>query len=271
MGSATDLLFNGKNLLIVEDDEVLREILVEEFEFGGAKVFSASNGEEAFRFVENCRIDGIISDVRMPGVDGVEFLRKLRSSGPAAPGLIFLTGYADITPAEAYDLGAEGMIGKPFDFEVLSEKVMRLITPKIIRWKSLANIKPKGPVIKRHFASLQKAIEEGDFMIGRGGVFLNADTGPGHLVLPNNDFCQIEISFDKGPLSHLEGIVSIRWVQEFPKFSTSRWAYGLEFEFLSTDAADEISFLIDELRLRPYIPRGPIGRSSPHLPQVIAR
>jgi DNA-binding response OmpR family regulator len=69
------------SILVVEDEEELRNILCMFFKRRKAKVFSASNGEIAFEIVNREKIDVVLSDVRMPGTDGIWLLNKLRERG----------------------------------------------------------------------------------------------------------------------------------------------------------------------------------------------
>lgn len=105
----------GKTILVVDDESDLREILCEEFEALGATVLCAENGSKAFDLFNSHSIDLIVSDVRMPGGDGVDLLKKVRARYPFAPPHVFLiTGFADVTSHQALALGAQGMISKPF-------------------------------------------------------------------------------------------------------------------------------------------------------------
>jgi CheY-like chemotaxis protein len=69
----------GKMILLVEDEADLREPISEELMYFGAKVLQAANGQEALRLLEANPIDAIVSDVRMPGGDGVELLKNVNA------------------------------------------------------------------------------------------------------------------------------------------------------------------------------------------------
>ena len=119
----------GFKILIVDDEEDLREILCEDFALLGATVFTAPNGREAYDIALRESPHVVLSDVRMPGGDGVELLKKIREVNGATPPHIFLlTGFADIDPAQAKALGGQGLVSKPFNLKALREKVVAALT-----------------------------------------------------------------------------------------------------------------------------------------------
>jgi len=117
---------NQKLILIVDDEAFLRELFRLEFEARGYKVLEASNGVDAFRICREEPVDVVISDIRMPGGNGIDLLKKLRQLGPK-PDLIFATGFADISKEDAVKLGAKAMFGKPFRVTALLEFVEKLV------------------------------------------------------------------------------------------------------------------------------------------------
>lgn len=105
----------GKKILVVEDDDDLRDLLNENLKFYGADVQLARSGREALSVSEGTIFDLILSGIRMAGGDGVFLLDGVRKRDSKKPPLIFLTAYADITAAQAYARGAQGYLEKPFD------------------------------------------------------------------------------------------------------------------------------------------------------------
>jgi len=89
----------------------------------GAQVYGASNGEEALVFLNEQCVDAILSDIRMPKMDGVTLLRSLKEKhkrdGTKLPPFFFLSGYSDLTEGEAQQMGARALLNKPFRLEVI--------------------------------------------------------------------------------------------------------------------------------------------------------
>lgn len=111
-------------ILIVEDDESLRVILCAYFEKIGSIVFSATNGAEAFQIALIEDLDIILSDIKMPTMDGLELIKSLHGSDHKVPLLWLMTGQFDVTEAEAIALGAKGIIFKPFKLKAVHDQLL---------------------------------------------------------------------------------------------------------------------------------------------------
>lgn len=120
--------FHGHRILVVDDEADLVEILTEDFSSYGAEVFSAASGQEALAVLEREPVTVIVSDVRMPGMDGVELLREVRRRFPQAPPYVFLlSGFADLKPEQALALGSQALLPKPFDLRALRRTVAQVL------------------------------------------------------------------------------------------------------------------------------------------------
>lgn len=107
------------NLLIVDDEQSYRQLLSLVFESEGHQVRTAMNGREALEALQKHPAEIIISDVRMPDMDGISLLRAARELYPDI-GIVLMTAFATVdTAREAFKLGADDFIQKPFDVEEL--------------------------------------------------------------------------------------------------------------------------------------------------------
>ncbi len=120
-------------LLIVDDDNDLRDELIFIFTDKSFRVLNASNGNEALKIAKSNPIDLVLSDIRMPGGDGIELLKKLREIDPKVPVVIFVTGFADISSADALSLGAHRVFEKPFKLKEVVEEVTRIAASLSLR------------------------------------------------------------------------------------------------------------------------------------------
>ena len=100
------------SLLLVDDDEVLRERLAQAIRARGYEVHTAGSADEALREAQRESPEMAVLDLRMPGVSGLELLRELRKHDPTTK-IIMLTGYGSI--ATAVQEGAIGYLPKPAD------------------------------------------------------------------------------------------------------------------------------------------------------------
>jgi two-component system response regulator FixJ len=114
---------NRSGVFIVDDDEAMRESLA--FLLGTAG-FKVSLFELASKFLEalpDLKVGCLITDIRMPEIDGLELMRRLRAAGRSFP-VIVMTGHADVPLAvEAMKLGAFEFLEKPFDDKQLIERI----------------------------------------------------------------------------------------------------------------------------------------------------
>jgi len=120
------------NILIVDDEQSYRQLLSLVFESDGHSIRTATNGREALRLLQEEPADVVISDVRMPDMDGIEMLSSVRESQPDL-GVVLMTAFASVeTAREAFKLGADDFIQKPFDVEEL-----KLIVRKTLEKQAL--------------------------------------------------------------------------------------------------------------------------------------
>lgn len=120
------------NILIVDDEQSYRQLLSLVFEEGGHKLRVAKNGREGLELLKEELADVIISDVRMPDMDGIELLREARELHSDI-GVILMTAFATVDNArDAFILGADDFIQKPFDVEEL-----KLIVKKTLEKQEL--------------------------------------------------------------------------------------------------------------------------------------
>src|SRR5687768_9890906 len=104
-------------ILIVDDEEVLRDVLDVVLRREGFDVISASSGEEALNLLDTEEVDLMILDIMLPGISGIDTLRSVRISSPDLP-VIIITAFSSIDGAiEAMKHGAFHYIPKPFKNE----------------------------------------------------------------------------------------------------------------------------------------------------------
>ncbi len=103
-----------KRILIVDDEESFRNVLTVILKKEGYEVEGAANGEEGLDKISNAAFDHVLCDIRMPQMDGLEFLRESQKAGSEAP-VIMMSAYGTVdTAIEAMKFGAYDYISKPF-------------------------------------------------------------------------------------------------------------------------------------------------------------
>jgi two-component system response regulator (stage 0 sporulation protein F) len=110
-------------ILVVDDEAPVREVLTEYFATEGYAVEVAGSGIEALTAIRAGRADLVLLDVRMPGLDGIQVLRRIRELTESVP-VIMVTANEDVSLAkETLKLGAFDYVAKPFDFDYLDRAV----------------------------------------------------------------------------------------------------------------------------------------------------
>lgn len=99
-------------ILIVEDSSDLRWALVEQFKHYGFETVEADNGEEGLKVLETLSPVFVLTDIQMPKMNGIEFLKQARAKFPALP-IFVMTGHSPFTEAEVLSFGANGYFEKP--------------------------------------------------------------------------------------------------------------------------------------------------------------
>ncbi|HJZ67346.1 MAG TPA: response regulator [Blastocatellia bacterium] len=124
---ATHKAGRGK-ILVVEDNEDSREILAKLLRMSGYEVSSAPDGESAYAAAMSQMPDLIITDINMPGMDGIDLLKKVRlQSLFDRTAILVVTAFGGEAAREAIEAGADAAAAKPFDFEAFVETVQNLI------------------------------------------------------------------------------------------------------------------------------------------------
>ncbi len=126
-------------LLIAEDDTKLLKSLKHIFESNKYVVDAVSNGIDAYDYALTGEYDGIVLDIMMPGMDGIEVLRRVRGQGVSTP-VLFLTARTEIYQrVEGLDAGADDYLPKPFSTQELLARVRAMLrrkdnySPEVVR------------------------------------------------------------------------------------------------------------------------------------------
>ena len=116
-------MLNLVNVLIVEDELFLRETIGEMFVNAGAIVDFAADGDSAFVKVSQNNYDVVLSDIKMPGLGGVELMKKINCLPEKKPLCFFLTGSIGCLGEELEKLGVAKLFLKPFSTAALIEEI----------------------------------------------------------------------------------------------------------------------------------------------------
>jgi two-component system nitrogen regulation response regulator NtrX len=140
------------NILIIDDEKAIRKTLSEILSYEGYKIEEAGDGEEGLKRFKEKNYDVVLCDIKMPKLDGIEFLDKAREANPDVP-VIMISGHGTIeTAVEAVKKGAYDYISKPPDLNRL------LITIRNAMDKT--NLVAETKVLKRKVSKVEEMIGE---------------------------------------------------------------------------------------------------------------
>ncbi|CEK11240.1 sigma-54-dependent transcriptional regulator [Legionella hackeliae] len=163
------------DVLIVEDDPVLREALAETMNLAGHSYLSAKDGKEALAMLERHSPAIVLSDIRMDKLDGQQLLAEIQRRNPGVP-VILMTAHGSVEDAvDAMRHGAVDYLQKPFSAHALTEKINRYIKP-------LSTDDDSQPVAQdpKSQALLSMALRVAQSDVG---VMISGESGTGKEVL----------------------------------------------------------------------------------------
>jgi CheY-like chemotaxis protein/glycine cleavage system H lipoate-binding protein len=113
------------NILVIDDEQIILDSIEKHLRKENYSVYTALSASEAQRLMEETRFDIYLTDLMMPDIDGMEFMRMVKTDQPRVP-VIMITGYATINTAlQAKQLGAFDYIAKPFTKKELMGVIRR--------------------------------------------------------------------------------------------------------------------------------------------------
>lgn len=107
-------MINSKNILIVDDSHDLTQVIADFLSMHGYQVHTAHNGYDALECMGKKRVDIVVSDIHMPGMDGFTLMTEIKTRYPDIP-IILITGFS-VGEAKkiAFEKGADAFVAKPF-------------------------------------------------------------------------------------------------------------------------------------------------------------
>lgn len=238
------------SILFVDDEPGLRDIFEKWLLHAGcASVLTCADGEEALAALATSHFDLLISDIRMPRVDGITLVRRRWEAGGRVPCVIFVSGFSDIVPREMYALGVEAFLPKPTRREEFFRIIGRSLAERSELWGTPLLPPPRqfitSPgVDSGSLPSCNQAscLDRFDLpALGRGGFSLHY---PRPVALGKVGF-----NLSWGPeLPPLRGEGIVRWR------SREQRILGVEFEWLEPACREAVLNHIATTRPRSYIP-----------------
>jgi len=178
-----------RSILVVDDDPVMREMVCDQLEVNGYEAVAAESGEAALEALAARDFDCALSDVQMPGMDGLALLGAMRERHPETP-VVLMTSFATIEVAvEAMRLGAHDFITKPFESERMLLTLERALEKRelqdenrrlraaVERAASMGDLVGKSLAMNEIYALIRKIADN------RSNVLITGESGTGKEVV----------------------------------------------------------------------------------------
>jgi CheY-like chemotaxis protein len=240
-------------ILIVDDDQDLREIIAIDFENLGFLTATAEDGMAALAMIAKETFDVVVTDLRMPTLGGLGLYQKvLEMKLPKVPTTIFITGFSDVNVVDALDLGVADYIEKPFSRRSLISSVQWHLKSNALKWGETSDFATFDQaalgVIQQNFFTLDGAVKSGNLKIGRGGFAINAEVVD-PIPTPGT-ICKFLLEFKEANSIPWSGYGRIRWVTP-----GSVTGFGVEILCLNPDALKSVLQIQGEILPQSYIPK----------------
>lgn len=224
-------------------------MVAEELADAGFETVTAYSGSEALAKLSSLSVDAILTDVRMPGGDGFNLLKEIKSRNPEKPVVIFMTGYSDVSEADAYHEGAEAIFSKPIDYDALITTLRRLTAPIHERLGRRHDRFSVAADVSIEFQGVAEAKTARLLNIGRGGCFIALENTPPEVGTE----LRLKITFQNQNFSPIEGYALCRWRREESQ-GTEPPGAGLEFMQLTDESISNLVGLLKQHETKSFIP-----------------
>jgi CheY-like chemotaxis protein len=228
-------------ILIVDDEPQLREIFGYWLTAAGCvNLHTADDGEAALALMKSTPIDLLVTDIRMPTMDGISLVRHLAEIAIPIPSIIFVSGFGDVDEKEMYSLGAEAFLSKPLINEDFMAAVEKALSERSSLWIAPLHFVPRQLVVL-HAEGIGEGPDKDTIQLGRGGFSAHYT---GFLKLASIAF---RCSFPKGN-HEIAGQGYVRWQ------SKTDQTIGVEFAFIEEPSRSWLVEKITTANLRSFIP-----------------
>lgn len=229
-------------VVVVDDELHYREIMTGWFEKEGSRVLAAENGVAALELLQKNEVNVIVTDIRMPVMDGTELVKRVKAMGKYTPAAVSISGFSDLAPRDAYDLGIEAQLSKPVERKVLVSVLRRTLMDREELWAEPFRTTTL-PGITIEFESLTGALRQKRIAFGRGGFCMTSK-----VPFPEDSSIGFELNF-VGDGQTVSGQGIVRWSAAGDQLT------GIEITRVSDSARAWVAGLARSNQTVSFIPR----------------
>lgn len=130
------MMLDEATILIVEDEPQLLKFYTMWFTREGSRVVQAQNGAEGLAMARDTKVDLVITDLRMPVMDGFEMARRMGEHGDFLPKMMFVSGVIDVEDRDLYEIGVTTILRKPIRRQEMVAEARLCLQDKETRWSA---------------------------------------------------------------------------------------------------------------------------------------
>jgi CheY-like chemotaxis protein len=251
--SAAPKLNEMPKLLVVDDDEDIRDIIIENLELSGFEAITAESGQQALSLLESQHVDLVLSDIKMPNGSGIDLLNGIKANNLHLPVILIISDYSELSDADVYDLGVEAILTKPINFNLLEQKINKLTTPATKRWERLHQRFEYSSEVEIKQSQDLETIEGSTVNLGRGGLFVEINN---QAPLPSiGQLVRFKISPTEITPQTISGLGRVRWARKHNKDNQEKRGIGVEFECFDHGSLELFNKMLVNLKTKAYIPK----------------
>lgn len=232
-------------VLVVDDNAVMCDVLSSSIEKYGISVTSLTRPEEVFDLLEVERFDCIVSDIRMPGMDGVELLEKVRKVHPLWPFVILISGHHDYDLDELLHFGAVAYVQKPFKADEIYKLISNYYIDDLVQRNRLMLMDKQ---VSSHFED--HVIDLASVSVGTGGLFISFDKVPSLIKADVGSFYDLKVKVE----DHFEAVKIVAEVVWKRGADEENAGLGIRFLTLTPGLDKYIKKHISQNKISSFIP-----------------
>ncbi len=233
-------------VLILDDETDLTKMLQHFFQSRNIESYTFNDPVQALDAIRKLKIDVVVSDIRMPKLNGLSFLQEIRKMHFYEPGVIFISGYPEEYGIETLmDMGAFAFLEKPVDLE----RLYRLI------WEYVYGSRPKEGKQEAPVTVCLGNMTLGAQQLGFGGIFLNQDQLDKHpgVKLEPGGMVEVQFHLPESETNH-KALCEVVWKRHQGEHQDG--GYGLKFLEIPPASKREVLDLVRTNNILSFIPKG---------------
>lgn len=235
------------HILIIDDDPLTAKAVAANFEVFDFKVSKLNSTRDALQFLASHSVQIVILDWNMPNGGGLGLLQKIRNNDWEKPAIFLMTGDNNVKAEKVFDMGADGLLRKPFNVSESRNLIQQSCLSRNQRWVTPYRKEIKYRVNKK-ISSIVKG--NGELLLGSGGFFVSETQN-----LPSvGDAIEFLFHVDEDELCRkISGKGIVRWVRP-DKNHDGPSGYGVEIKFLEDMGRELFIEWVETNRPKQHIP-----------------